>query len=491
MLLTMGVALYTSRVVLNVLGVEDFGIYNVVGGVVTMFAFLNGAMSASTSRFITIELGKGDYKQLQKVFSTTVINHVFIALLILILAETIGLWFVLHKLVIPEARMSAALWVYQFSVFTCIVSLMQTPYNAAIIAHERMNIYAWGGIVDSVLKLAILFVLGLFSFDKLKFYSVLIFIVVGLISTFYYLYVRYSFNYCSFQPQKDIELYKKLFSYSGWDLIGNFSSVAQGQGLNILLNMFFGAAVNAARGITYQIQGAVTQFGGNFMTAVRPQIIKYYATGEKEKMIDLVFSSAKYSFFLIWILVLPIFLETEYILTLWLKIVPPYTVQFTRIVLLITLVNAFRTPIVISMHATGRIKIPNIVCGSILISTLPISYLFLKLGFNPTSVFIISLFVTVVNWAVELILIKRIVGYSIRLFLKKILLTCVIVALCSLLLPYFVSVSLPPDFGRLLIVFVLCMMSISLFVYTIGIDSSMRISMKNKLKCIIFKNKIS
>lgn len=487
LILTMCVALYTSRVIFAILGEVDYGIYNVVGGVVVMFTFLNGALSASTSRFITIELGKKDYVQLQKIFSITLVNHFLIALVILILAETVGLWFVMNKLVIPPNRMVAALFIYQFSIFSCIVTLIETPYNAVIIAHEKMNVYAWVSIVDAILKLTIVYVLALFSIDHLKLYSILTFSVISVVFLFYYFYVKNRFVYCRFKYQTDKKLYKELICYSVWDLFGNISSLAQGQGLNILLNIFFGPSVNAANGIARQVQSAVGQFTTSITTAVRPQIIKYYAVGERNKMIDLVFNSSKMSFYLVLFLFIPIILETDYILGIWIGNVPRYTVIFTRIILVIILINSFRNPLISAMHATGKIKYPNIICGSILIATLPVSYLFLKQGYNPSCVFFVSMIATFITMCIEQIIIKRSVGHSILKFINEVVIISLIVAVLSFILPYIIFLHLPSSFFRLVIVFLTSTMSVSLMSYCIGINKNTRNIINNKIRQLINK----
>lgn len=483
MMLIMGVTLYTSRVILEVLGVEDFGIYNVVGGVVVMFGFLNGAISASTSRFIMFELGRKDYVQVTNVFSASIVNHLLIALLILVLAETIGLWFVNTKLVIPTERVSTALWVYQFSILSTMFSMMQIPYNALIIANERMGIYACGSILDSLLKLGIVFLLQTMEGDKLKIYAVLMFCVIAFMFFFYVVMCKRLFSYCSFRFNRDYRLHKTLLSYSGWELFGAFSGVAQGQGLNMLLNLFFGPAVNAARGIAYQVQGAITQFGGNFMTAVRPQIIKYYATGEIEKMMSLVFQSSKYSFFLLWIFTLPLLIEMEYVLSLWLTEVPEFTALFARLVLLLGLVNAWRNPFIAAIHATGKIKIVGIVCGSLLISTLPISYLFLKLDFAASTVFVIALFVTFISMWVEWILIRRSVYFSITAAVQKVILKSLAVVALSCSLPllinrHFVHAGFL-SFSTVVILSLLCTV---FAVYFVGIEANERNIIYSKIK---------
>ena len=490
MIIVMAVALYTSRQVLSVLGDVDYGIYNVVGGIVLMFGFLNGALASSTSRFITVELGRKNYVGLQKIFSATIVNHVVIAILMFVLAETVGLWFVENKLVIPPERMDAAMFVYQFSVFSCMVTLVQTPYYAVIIAHERMNVYAWTGVVDSVLKLAVVYLIMIFAADKLKLYAFFMFLVITAVFLFYVFYAKKAFPYCKFRMQKDIGLYKTMICYSGWELFGNFSVVAQGQGLNILLNMFFGPAVNAARGIAYQVQGAVTQFSTNITTAVRPQIIKYYAQGDRQKMIKLVFDSTKISFYMVFMLALPVILETEYILGLWLKEVPEYTAVFTRIILAIVLVNSLRVPIIIAMHATGKNRLPNIVCGTLLILTLPISYLFLKQGYSPQSVFVISFVVIFITMWMEQLVIRINVKHSITQFVLKVFLVCLAVGIIGAIMPYMVFYNMQPSLMRLAVLTMTSFVSVSTVAYTIGIGKEARTMVNSKFKqmySVIFK----
>ena len=296
MLLIMGVSLYTSRVVLRTLGVEDFGIYNAVGGIVTMFSFLNGSLGAATSRYITFELGRKDYVRLNNIFNAALLTHVFIGIIIVILAETVGLWFFYEKMVIPESRLNAAFWVYQISILSAFVSLTQVPYQATIIAHENMKIYAYVGMLEAMAKLAIVISLAYASFDRLILYASLLFLLNVSIILFYRIYCIRRYSESRLKLCKDKALYKDMFKYSGSDLIGNVSVLAQGQGLNLLLNVFFGPVVNAARAVAYQVQGAITQFGNNFITAVRPQIIKLYAVGKIEERFKLVYLSSTFSF---------------------------------------------------------------------------------------------------------------------------------------------------------------------------------------------------
>ena len=482
MLLVMLVTLYTSRIILGVLGFVDFGIYNVVAGVITFFSFLNGSMAASTSRFLTIELGNQDLARFKKVYSVTVLNHFVLGVFIVILAETIGLWFLQNKLVIPADRIEIAFWLYQFSIFSTFISIIQVPFGASIIAHEKMNIYALGGIIESLLKLGTAFLIGFITFDRLGFYGIAISCTAFIMIIFYYLYIKKKFPYCNFEMQTDKALYRETLSYSGWDLLGNFSIVAQGQGLNMLLNIFFGPLVNAAQAISMQVQAAILQFANNFMLASRPQIIKYYASGENKKMMNLVFHSAKYSFYLMWLLSLPILIETEYVLEIWLKKVPLNTVSFTRIVILTSLITSLRNPFIAAMHATGKIKLPNLVCGTLLISTVPISYFFLKQGYPAESVFIISLVITFISMWIELILIKRAVYFSILDVISKIIIISMMVVLLSVILPVFIYYQLEDGFLRFCLVSFFSILSVFTAVYFIGIGKNERAILASNIK---------
>ena len=297
MLFMMGISLYTSRVVLNTLGIEDYGIYNVVGGVVAMFGFINGSMSSATQRYITFALGKGDKQRLQTVFSTTLQIHTLIALIIILLGETIGLWFLYNKMQIPADRMDAAFWVLQCSIISTVVMIVSVPYNADIIAHEKMSAFAYISILEVVLKLMIVYMLVIFSFDKLILYSFLILSIQVLIRFCYSIYCNRHFEETKYKNVWDKSLFKEMTGFAGWSMFGNLAGVLFNQGLNMLLNVFFGPVVNAARGVAVQVQNAVQQFVGNFQMALNPQITKTYAQGDLESMHKLMYRSAKFSFF--------------------------------------------------------------------------------------------------------------------------------------------------------------------------------------------------
>ncbi len=489
MLLTMFVTLYTSRIILNTLGIEDFGIYNVVGGIVVMFSFLNSSMGAATSRFLIFELGKKDYQQLKKVFNASLVSHIGIAIIVFLLAETIGLWFLTHKLVIPGERMSATLWTYQFSILTAMITLTQVPYNALIIAHERMNVYAYVSVFDAILKLVIVYILTLGNFDKMKLYAILFFLVSLTIAYTYRFYCKKYFAESSFSFQRDKSLYKELFSFSIWDSYGGFAIMGMGQGVNILLNMYFGPTVNAARGIAYQIQGAVGGFGNNFMIAVKPQIVKLYADNKVTQMMKLVFASSKYSFFLTFFLSLPLLLETRLVLDLWLKIIPDYTVSFSRLVLINNLIWSMRGPIVTSFHAVGKIKIANLVCGSLFYLIIIVSYFCLKKGFPPESVFIVTIAVSILVQMTELLLLERLIKYSARSYFREVIWPGFLVMLISGIIPYLLMINLVPGFIRFLVVGFTCVLTVAASVYFIGIDLETRNFILRRIKTIVQKMK--
>jgi len=474
MLITMAVSLYTSRIVLNTLGVTDYGIYNVVGGVITMFGFLNSSMASATQRFLSFELGRKDYIQLGRVFSMSVNIHFFIALIILVLGETIGLWFVNTQMTIPAERMTAANWVYQFSILAFMVNVVSVPYNAAIIAHERMNVYAWVSIIEVSLKLLIVFMLQWFGFDKLKFYAVLIFIVSSIIRIVYGIYCNKNFSESKYQLFWDKALFNTLLNYAGWNLWGNAAGALCGQGVNILLNIFFGPAINAARGIAYAVSGAVNGFVANFQLAMNPQIVKSYAVNDLKYMHQLIFQGAKYSFFLLFALSLPILLETEIILKLWLKIVPEYTVIFTQLVIINILIDSISGPLMTAAQASGKIKLYQGVVGGLLLLILPLSYLFVKFGYPPQVTLYINIVVSIIALFTRLLILRTIVQLDSSGFLFKVLYKSIIVAIVALILPFSIDIILDESIAKLLLVTVVALISAIGSIYFIGLDRAER-----------------
>lgn len=489
MILTMLVSLYTSRVVLNTLGVEDFGIYNVVGGVVMMFAFFNSAMSSATQRFISFELGKGNFVQLRKTFNASQIIHIGIAVLIFVIAETVGIWFVKIYMVIPSERMEAAIWVYHFSVLSFMVSIIQVPYNATIIAHERMNVYAYVSILEVLLKLLIVFMLTWITYDKLKLYAILNLVVTYLIASIYRVYTRRNFKESKFEVVKDKKLFKTLISYSGWNLFGNIAGVAQGQGINIILNIFFGPVLNAARGIATQVQSAVNSFVNNFQVAVNPQIIKSYAANEKEYMISLIIQSSKYSFYLLFLLSLPIILEVDQILKLWLITVPEYAPIFTILVLIVILITSISGPLKIAVQATGKVAIYQAVIGTLLFLTLPISYVFLKSGYPPEVTLYITIAIEIIALIFRLFFLKKLINFPVFRFIKEIIFRNIPIILLSTSLPLLVKKTIDENIWRLLIVVCVSLIWNSIVIYYVGLKTSEQKVIQRGLKKILQINK--
>lgn len=429
MLFTMAVGLYTSRVILNILGITDYGIYNVVGGIVTMFGFINGSMASASSRFITFELGIGHKEKLKKVFGQSLSIHLLIAIFIVLLGETIGLWFIYEKVQIPTERFSAAIIVYHLSVAASFFNIMSVPYNAAIIAHEKMSAFAYITIVDVTLRLLIVYFLLIFPYDKLIIYAILLFIVQVLNQVIYLYYSWKKFEEARTGFTWNKKLFKEMFSFAGWSLFGNLSATLSNQGLNILINLFFGPTVNAARGISVQVQNVISNFIRNFQTALNPQITKRYAAGELESMHNLIFTSSKFSFFLMMFISFPLFINTNYILTLWLKTVPEYTVSFVRIMLLISLIDTLSNPLVISAQATGRIRIYQQIVGGILLTILPAAYITLKVGAPAYSVFLVMLVCNIIAQCARLYMIRPLIKLSIKEYISKVL-----TRICSVLL---------------------------------------------------------
>lgn len=433
MLIVLIVGLLTSRVVLNALGVDDYGIYNVVGGFVVIFGFLNGAMANATQRSIAFELALGDLKKQIKTFSTSVNLHLILAIIIAILAETIGLWFLYHEMTIPQERMEAAFWVYQLSVAATVMIVMSVPYTSMIIAHEAMGAFAWISIMDVLLKLVIVYAITLVEYDRLVFYATLIFLVQLLDQIIYRTYCHRKFKEARYRMVFDKSKFKEMSNIAGWSLFGNIAGVGYTQGLNILLNIFFGPAVNAARGIAVTVQGVVSGFVNNIQMAINPQITKSYASDNMNRMHSLIFSSSKFCFFLLLMLVLPIILEAGIILKLWLKIVPEYTEWFVRIILVIMLTDVLSNPMMVSSQAVGKVKVYQSVVGGLLLLILPISYWVLRLGASPVSVFVVQLIISCLATFLRVYIVSKMIDLSLRVYFAKVVARVVPVFIISLL----------------------------------------------------------
>lgn len=489
MLFMMAVSLYTSRVILHTLGVEDFGIYNVVGGVVAMFSVISGSLSSAISRFITYELGRGDKDKLVRIFSSSVTIQIGLGLIILVLAEFVGVWFLNEKMNIPVARMYAANWVFQLSILTFIINLVSVPYNAAIIAHEKMSAFAYISILEVLAKLVIVYLLIISPIDKLIFYAVLMTIVALMIRFVYGYYCKRHFEECTYHFIFDKELLKKMFGFAGWNFIGAASAVLRDQGGNIVINLFCGPAVNAARGIAYQVNNAINGFVGNFMMALNPQITKSYASGDKDYMMTLIYQGARLSFYILLLLSLPVIINVHYILTLWLKIVPEHTTQFVQLVLIFAMSESISNPLITAMLATGKIRNYQIVVGGLQIMNLPISYILLRLGCIPETVLIVAICISQCCLAARLYMLKNMIGLSVRQYLRKVYFNVLIVTMLSAIFPYIIFNCLNETFINFILICIVSIISTCVVIFYIGSNKQERQFILSKVKAIRSKLK--
>ena len=485
MLVMMAISLYTSRIVLKLLGVEDYGIFNVVGGVVSLTSFLSSMMSASTQRFLNIEIGKNDSKSITKVFSTSIQIYAAICIIILLFAETLGLWFVNHKMNIPYERMSAANWVFQFSLLSSFIAILSSPYNAAIIAYEKMSAFAYISVIEVILKLIIVFLLYISPVDKLVFYSFLLFLVQLIVRIIYGNFVSKNFSDCHYRYIYDKVLLKEMLSFASWSFMGAVSGVGYTQGVSIILNLFFGVSVNAARGITTQVQSAIQGFITNFQVAVNPQLYKGYASKDFERMKELIYMSSRYSFYLMLLLALPIIFETEPILTLWLKTVPEHTTNFVRLLLLVLLIETLTNPVIVSINATGNIKKCQIIVGLLLLSILPISYISFKLNYPPETAYIIQLIIVILAQLSRLLILKPMIHLSLLDYFRKVILNIVFVLVLSIIVPFILCLTIPFSTSKVIIIIFTCIISTSFIVFYIGMNANERKSIQELLTKVL------
>ncbi len=490
MFLLMSIGLYTSRVILNILGVEDYGIYNVVGGIVVMFSFLSNSLSTASSRFITYDLGVGDLSLIRKTFGNIITIHLLLAFIILILGETVGLWFVLNKLQTPENRMTAALWVYQFSIFSFVLNIISVPYNAIIIAHERMKAFAYISIIDAVLKLLIVYLLVVIPFDKLIVYAILFFCIQLLDRIIYGVYCVRHFEEAKARISLDKQLFKKIFGFSVWTMNGCLAVAGYTQGLNILLNMFFGPTVNAARGIAVQVQNIVQNFCNNFLMALNPQITKSYAQHNLEYMHQLIKVSSKFSFFLLYIISLPLMFEAPLVLKWWLGIIPEHTVSFLRLILCASMLVTLSRPLVTSVHATGRIKKFQLIEGTMLLCIVPIAYILLKFwNIPPEYVFIVHIIVEILTQYARVVIVLPMISMSKKEYLKEVILPILLVISTSSIIPLIMFYQLTESVNSFFIISIICVASTLTSIYWAGCDKKEKTFIAQKVKQVILKIK--
>ncbi len=489
MFLTMAVSLYTSRVILQVLGIDDFGIYNLIGGVVVLFTFINTAMITATQRFLNFELGSGSIETVARTFSASVTIHVGIALFVLFCAETIGLWFVNTQLNIPIGRETAANYIYQFSIFACCINIIKAPYNAVIIAHEKMTFYAYISIVESILKLGIVYFLLLFQTDKLILYGALTAIVGIIIYLWYWLYCIHKFQeICKYKFIYNKTLYKKLLSFSGWSLFGSCANMGAQQGVSIVLNIFYGVTINAAAGISNQVCSAVYGFVGNFQTAFSPQIVKLYAADAIEEMKLLIFRTSKFSYYLMLLIGVPIIIHCGFILSIWLGNVPEYATIFCQLMFAFFMIDAISAPLWISVQAIGNIRNYQIIMGILIILNLPIAYLLLKLGFAPESAYVIRIIINIATVIFRLAYLKRKIGFPVIEYLRQTIIPCFLVTLLSLPVPLAYS-SIATGWLGLIGTVTLSTLCIAISVYALGITKQERNLVKKYLTKNVENNK--
>lgn len=475
MLFLMAISLYTSRVILEALGVEDFGVYNVVGGFVALFAVLSQSLSSAASRFLTYEMGKGDMLQLKKVFSTTLLIHIVLAILIVILAEVVGVWFVNYKMVISPDRLHAANWVFHFSVLTFCVNLITVPHNAAIIAHERMSAFAYISIFEGVGKLLICYLLFISPYDRLIFYAFLMLMILVISRGMYYLYCRKHFSECRFYFVYDKNLLKQIFGFASWNMIGSSSAVLRNQGGNILINLFGGPVVNAARAIANQVLHAVNGFVDNFMTALKPQITKSYASGDKEYMMTLIFQGSRLSYYMLLIICLPIFMNTDYILHLWLKTVPDHTVLFVQLTLIFTMIESVSSPLITAKQATGEIRNYQLTVGGLQMMNIPVSYLILILGGVPETILYVAILLSVCCLCVRLYMLKCDIKLNVRSFVSEVILNAFIVTISASIIPFIIVIFiLNINFWSFITISIICLLTSCLSILYVGCKQSER-----------------
>lgn len=471
-IITMGVGLFTSRVVLNILGVDDYGIYNVVGGVVAMFSIVTASLSQAISRYLTYELGKDDKERLHTIFCTSVNIQLLMSLIVVVLMEVVGIWFLNNKMNIASERMYAANWVFQFSILSFVVSLVSVPYNAVIIAHERMKAFAYVSILEAVLKLVLVTGLYFSNIDKLITYAFLMFMVSVIIRIVYGCYCKRHFAECQYALIFDKSLFADMTKFAGWNSVAATSYIFNTQGVNIISNLFFGVAVNAARGVALQVDSIIKGFVNNFTTAVKPQIIKSYSLGEYEYMSKLICSATKYSYFLMLFFALPFIFETEMILKLWLKIYPDYAPNFVRLTMVITLIMLLGDLLYVNILAIGKLKKYMIMETCVSIIVFPFSYFLFWFGLSPEIPYILFSLLYVILIVIRLVYLKReeefSIGFYVRSVIRPVLFTTFIASIIPFCVKYLFFAQ--EDILSFLLIVVLCVISVLSTVYCIGLN---------------------
>lgn len=485
MILMMVISLYTSRVILQSLGVEDFGTYNVVGGFVAMFSMLSGSLSNAISRFIQVELGKNDFERLKNVFSTSVTIQGLMAIVVGGLAEAIGLWFVYYKMNVDPSRLYAVQWVLHCSVITFGINLISIPYNSAIIAHEKMSAFAYISILEAIAKLAMTFAILIMPFDRLITYSVLLVVVSVFIRYMYTLYCSKTFAECKYQIILDKPLLKEMGSFAGWNMLGQGVHIINQHGINLLLNLYFGVVVNAARGVAFQVNNAVQQFITNFMTAMTPQITKSYAAGDKEYAFRLTCLGSKFSFFLFYLFALPIMIEAEELLSLWLSCPPEHTITYMRWIILTSLATVIANTMFTLQMAHGNIKRYQVITAFVAGLAFPISWFGYKMEAPSEWAFMVLFAVSLIQIFTRFFIVSSATGFPFKDYIIDVVLRAFIVAVLAATIPMVISFYMDESLTRFLIIIPVSVISCIIFIYLLGINKNEKLVLFSMIKKII------
>ncbi len=486
MFLSMGVSLFTARVILQALGVEDFGIYNVVAGIVVLFAVVNNAMAIASQRFLSFALGKGDDENARKVFSVSLTSHFFIAIVVFLLAETIGAW-MLSGMNFPRGRCEAALYAFHLATINSTIGILRVPYSASIIAYERMSFYAWISIIEAFFKLAIAYVLMVCTGDKLVLYSFMLLAGTVVVNIVYKIYCNRKFPITKYHFYWDSSMIKQFTSFSGWSLAGSLANVLAYQGVNMVINIFSGVVVNAAVGIAGQVMSAVSVFLGNFQTAFNPQLVKSYAGGEKEYFMNLIFKSSKFSYYLLFLITLPLLVNCSFFLHIWLGNVPNYAVEFSQLMIIFLLFDAISGPLWISVQATGRIKKYQLLMAFMIALNLPLSYILLYMGCSPIYVFVGRVIINIMTLLVRIIYLRPLIQLPARKYVVQVLFPITIVTLFTLPFPIWIHHVLDEGWGGTILNSLVCMLSTVVFMLLLGMTAGEKNMVLNILKNKLLK----
>ena len=478
MLFTMIVSFFTSRVVLQTLGISDYGVYALMGSVIGMLGYVNTLLAGGTSRFLTIGLGENNPAKLKLTFSTTIVLTLFTSILVIILGETVGFYFFYNYLNIDPSRMEAAQWVYQCALLSSVLTIMNSPFTASIISHEKMDIYAYMSILDVVMKLLIVYVLMILDYDKLIIYSILMFSVNLLNFLILRTYCIRNFAECAFSLRFDRGTFKKMFAYSGWNMFGSLSALLMDQGVSIVINIFFGTIINAAKGVANQVNNVIRQLYSNFQLAARPQIMKYYAQGKCTEMFELMINTSRYCAFLLICIIVPVIVNVEGLLNIWLVETPEYSVDFIRLTLLYTLFRAIDEPLTAGIHAVGKMKLPNLTTAIINMMVFPITWLVCKLGGSPITANIIFVIDAPVILLIDLLMLRKFINFPMRKFINESVIPVALFFSLSLLLPIITLLIFPKNTLFTIINSIFSFIYTMLIIYIFALPKNVRIIVK-------------